>query len=148
MVRDIPKNYIYNAFIISKRKNPFLLKIIEKIAANIQNRYYGDNPLWITGPGCIGQVAMDNPILSYNLDLVHIKGGGFIELNNEKYIKTRYPQYDQERPMRTHYSKIWEKRQVYKDGYGYINTIHNKNTIILATTVPTTIGYKEATKFI
>jgi mannosyltransferase OCH1-like enzyme len=43
-------NGIHNGFIIAKRKNKYLLECIKDIVKNIENNYYGESSLSITGP--------------------------------------------------------------------------------------------------
>ena len=49
------KGYIYQAFICSKPKHPFLKKAIEMICKNVQTRYYGPDCLHISGPALMGK---------------------------------------------------------------------------------------------
>jgi hypothetical protein len=41
---------IHNGFIMCRREHPILLQAILDIVENVENRYYGDNPLSVTGP--------------------------------------------------------------------------------------------------
>lgn len=47
--------YIYQAFMCSKPKHPFLKKAIDMIVENSKNGFYGNDPLSITGPGLLGK---------------------------------------------------------------------------------------------
>lgn len=47
--------YIYQAFICSKPRHPFLKKAIDRIVENSHNGFYGNDPLSITGPGMLGK---------------------------------------------------------------------------------------------
>ena len=57
--RNLPGNafngYIYQAFICSKPKHPFLKKAINMICKNVQKGYYGPDCLHISGPALLGK---------------------------------------------------------------------------------------------
>jgi hypothetical protein len=46
---------LYNAIIVAKPKNEFLLRCINKISKNVKNKYYGFMDLYPTGPGLLGE---------------------------------------------------------------------------------------------
>lgn len=46
---------LYNALIVAKPKNEFLLRCINKISENVKNKDYGFMDLYPTGPGLLGE---------------------------------------------------------------------------------------------
>lgn len=59
---------IYNAILICKPNNPILLECIQKVVDNVQNEFYGENGLYISGPLMIK--PMINSI-NYEIKLFH-----------------------------------------------------------------------------
>jgi mannosyltransferase OCH1-like enzyme len=55
-VRRFEYHGIHNALMCSTKKHPFFKAIIDKTIENIQNEYYGENSLDVTGPTMIGKV--------------------------------------------------------------------------------------------
>ena len=111
---DRPAQHIYNAIMICKQNNPFLMKCIEKIIHNIKTNYYGPSPLYPTGPGMLGQVILENGY-NLNVDIRHPNHGKFIVHKGVGILKP-YDGYLEEREQfkRTdHYTPIWYRRQIY-----------------------------------
>jgi len=113
-VLDRPKHHIYNAIMICKKDNPFLLNCIEQIIQNIKNNYYGISPLAPTGPGLLGEVALK---YNYNLnvDMRHPNHGKFIVHKGVGILKP-YDGYLEERESnkRTdHYTPMWNRKDIY-----------------------------------
>jgi len=103
---------IYNGLMISYPKNKKLLDGINKIVENTQNKYYGYNPLYPTGPAMLGHVFD-----KYEIDksLVH-KGDSEITFNNETILE-EYPEYRVEQSknqLKPYYSILWKKRSIYR----------------------------------
>lgn len=114
-VLDRPKHslHIYNAFMICKAKNPFLLKCIHHLVQNVKTRYYGSSYLSPTGPELLGYVAT-----KYNfklpIDLIYpIKFNEHIMYNNTLIIKN-YSGYRQEQKKEDYYVNLWNNRMIYK----------------------------------
>ena len=106
---------IYNGFIIAKPKNFIFLKCINDIIDNIQICNMGLNALYPTGPGLMGKYFKntDQFILKFSIDGWHIQYNG-------KNILTMYENYRSEQLQfqRTpHYSILWEKKLIYKNGF-------------------------------
>jgi hypothetical protein len=97
-VKDIPGPFeklgIYNAFMVHAPKNALLLKCIDQIVLNVSNKYYGENPLCITGPALFGRLFI---LDKYDLKLVDIEHthDGKLAYKN-KVFGTMYPQYRDE----------------------------------------------------
>jgi mannosyltransferase OCH1-like enzyme len=106
------KNIVYNGFIVSPAKNPILKKCIDQIVINVQNREYGFNPLYPTGPGLFGEVlGRDKDIdLEYSPDAKNI-------LWNGKKILQMYPEYREEQETLQpgkHYDNLWKQGLIYQ----------------------------------
>ena len=111
LVVDAEKNSIYNAMIISKKQNPFLLKIINNIVKTVKNRDYNVCPLDVTGPRMIGRMIQEHPILSYEVgSLKNVVGK--ILFNGKHIINTRFEEYDNERKD-PHYHIFWYNGIIY-----------------------------------
>ena len=86
LVKDKPFFYlkcygIYNAFMCSYKNNLFFKQIIKQICENIENEYYGENTLDITGPTLIGRIFIKNQNLNNFED---IKTGNYTLNNGDK----------------------------------------------------------------
>ena len=112
-VLDRPKNslHIYNAFMVSKANNLFLIQSIYKIVENVKNKYYGDGILSPTGPEMLGQIAKHHPLnidMSYPLNYMdHIMFEKKLILRNYKGYRNEQHKYQ------IHYSDYWYKKNVY-----------------------------------
>jgi mannosyltransferase OCH1-like enzyme len=118
-VKDRPANSIFNTLMVSQKGNIFLYKAIRQIVENVNNKYYGNNPLSPTGPEMLGSVIINNK-LGVNIDMTHYEGGGYIIYKNRFVISTEYPEYNNERTNSYNsintkrYDKLWENRSIYK----------------------------------
>ncbi len=113
-VRDRQKNNkygIYNALMICKPKSEKLKKIIDKIVENINNKYYGDSALDISGPQCLNNFFTQKEILNFELEF----NGSQIVYKTQPILE-KYSSYrtEQKQSGLTHYSKLWDKKMVYK----------------------------------
>jgi mannosyltransferase OCH1-like enzyme len=66
-VKDRPEDCVYTALIVCKPNNEILLKCINQIVQNVKNKYYGDNPLYPTGPGLLGKFFTNDEKNKMNL---------------------------------------------------------------------------------
>ena len=113
-VRDIdgPIFGIYNAFMVHEPRSPILFKLIEQIVKNVNEKYYGANPLSITGPELFGKMYK---MMDYNMgliDIIHTPNGKLSYKN--KIIGVMYPQYREEQHVNgLHYSELWRLKEVY-----------------------------------
>jgi mannosyltransferase OCH1-like enzyme len=114
-VKDRPPNTIYNAFMVCKAKNPFLLSCINQIVRNVRRKYYGPSALHPTGPGLLGQVRTAKKY-RLNEDLTHPTEGGVIRYRGKPIVKTGYAAYSKERTAAAgpRYDEHWRKRRMYK----------------------------------
>ena len=116
---------IYNAFMVHEPRSPILFKLIEQIVINVKNKYYGANPLSITGPELFGNIYEKMGL--NNLNIIHTPSGKLSFKN--KIIAVMYPQYREEQKMNgqivngqiinsqivniQHYSEMWKLKKVY-----------------------------------
>jgi mannosyltransferase OCH1-like enzyme len=118
LVQDLPKsNYnnfgIYNAFIISKPNDKFLLKCINKVVDNVNQRYYGHNSLAPTGPAMMGDLYLEH---NSNVTPFDLRFDGKYILYKNKKILQMYDSYRKEQKnnsSKKHYSELWKIRRIY-----------------------------------
>ena len=116
-VKDIdgPTFGIYNAFMVHEPRSPILFKLIEQVVKNVKDKYYGANPLSITGPELFGRIYEKMGL--NNLDIIHTPNGKLSFKN--KIIGVMYPQYREEQNTNgqianiLHYSEMWRLNEVY-----------------------------------
>ena len=112
-VKDRPPNTIYNAFMVCKPKNPFLLGCINVLIRNVRKKYYGTTPLDPTGPGLLGKVNLIGKY-NVNIDMKHCHPG--IQYNGKHILKNYYKQYRTEVEKSggpAHYDILWHQRGIY-----------------------------------
>lgn len=121
-VRDRPresKNGIYNAFIISEPKTKILLDSINKVVDNVNNNYYGVNPLDVTGPTMLSRIIDKDHY--EQLELYNAKNG--YQIIYKYYpILQQYKEYRQEQKLfqnTKYYSDMWMDKNIYDDSDNY-----------------------------
>jgi mannosyltransferase OCH1-like enzyme len=106
---------IYNALMVCKKNNPFLLAAIHKIVKNIKDRYYGFNGLYPTGPGMLSELIQESKIKgenpNLNIDMYHYYSSLFIVYRDRFIISVLYPEYKKEQFQL--YKKINKKSYTY-----------------------------------
>jgi hypothetical protein len=112
--RESGKVGIYNAFLACPRRFPFLKVAIDKIVANVENNYYGDNPLAICGPSLLGKIYFER---DYKKKLEQSK---YYYASCGSYILTRerviaYEVDDYRRHRKNCYWKLWKSKKVYNE---------------------------------
>lgn len=104
---------IYQAFMVNVAKNPILWECIQQIVRNMKVKFYGDNPLCITGPHLLCKYFTQGEISRMDLyngdegDCVYIRGYKIIDI---------YPNYRKEQRATQntqYYSKMWHANDVY-----------------------------------
>jgi hypothetical protein len=107
---------IYNAVMVSEPQNPLLLKCIQKVVKNVNTKYYGYNPLYITGPGLLGDEYFAGDYSKIrDFTLFNSLNGDYI-INRKGIVLSQYPEYRQEQPTyspKQYYQKLWHDRKVY-----------------------------------
>jgi mannosyltransferase OCH1-like enzyme len=119
-VLDANKVGIYNAFMVCKSGNDILIKAINQIVENVNNKFYGVSWLEPTGPRLLAKYFTNEEKEKLNTKHVLIGSGPpdsqkYIMFNGALVLKC-YEGYHAEREkysVKQHYSKLWETRQIY-----------------------------------
>jgi mannosyltransferase OCH1-like enzyme len=117
-VLDMDKNGIYNALIVCKPNNEILLKAINKVVANVKNKFYGNSPLEPTGPLMLSQFFTQNDKKIFDMyhDIYQSVENRFIFLNGYLVLKS-YNSYLNEHNKNKkvdYYGSLWVSRNIYK----------------------------------
>lgn len=110
---------IYNALMVCKSKNPFLMEAIKRIVRNVEAKYYGTYLLLVTGPCMLGELVLEKRF-DLPIDMFHKLDGSHIVYQHRFVIETIYPGYHQDQAdfykskNTTSYAELWNKRQVYR----------------------------------
>jgi hypothetical protein len=109
---------IYNALMVCKPKNSVLLECINTIVKNTKTNYYGHNPLYVTGPGLLGELYFKNNYDKIqDFELFNSLGGTCI-LNRKRVILKHYDEYrsEQNRNSKTsYYHEAWKNKKIYNN---------------------------------
>lgn len=109
---------IYNAVMVCKPKNPYLLECINKIVKNTKTNYYGYNPLYVTGPGLLGDIYFKNNFNKIQeFDLFNSLSGNCI-LNRKRVILKHYNEYRIEQNINSktpYYHEAWKNKKIYNN---------------------------------
>jgi len=116
-VKDRPEKCIYNALLAILPNNETMLKCINQIVENVQNNYYGDNPLSPTGPLLLGSFLNNDYIQNLNLKFKRFENENkeYILLNDEIVLKN-YEEYRDEQSksqINKHYGELWWNKNIY-----------------------------------
>lgn len=114
---------LYNAIMICKPKNTVLHDCIRAIVQNVNDKFYGFNCLYPTGPGLLSKMYFKgdmNKIVEDNFDLFHgIYSTDIVCRRLKKYILRWYPGYREDQTKynngKPHYGILWIKRTVYRE---------------------------------
>ncbi len=121
LVQDIGPKAYWNGFICAKPSLKIFKDCIDQIVENVNNKYYGNSALEITGPelffkkGNIHLIDLKYKILKfYHINHGHVDN--CIIDNGKKILKVSYPTYYEENDYINvnHYSKFWHEKKVYK----------------------------------
>jgi mannosyltransferase OCH1-like enzyme len=119
---DIPGQWmpnkigIYNAIMVCKPRNPFLLRCIKQVIYNVKMKFYGFNPLYPTGPGLLGLIVEKQPyrrIVGPHIDIYHVKEGFYYVFKN-RLILHSIDGYDSARSNTPYYATAYANRKIYK----------------------------------
>lgn len=119
-VKDRPVNATYTALIVVKPQNPIMLKCINKIVSNVNQKYYGGNALDPTGPGLLGTFFSKEEFKAMEIFFTdtttdHFKQEYMVYQNT--IILNYYDGYREEQKKNQknkYYSKLWDERKIYK----------------------------------
>jgi len=101
---------IYNAIIVSKPKNPFLLHVIRYILRNVKNNFYGLDDLHPTGPRLLGHVH-DNHKYNLNIDMC-FKDYNNISWNGKRICTSSHLLYKL-LDRKSSYGLLWQSKNIY-----------------------------------
>jgi len=111
---DIPNSGsgIYNAILICKPKNKIMLQCIQQVVKNVDEKYYGVNPLSI-GPLMIKKFFRSD----YHFELIHTytnKIKRYINYKGERILKY-HEEYQKEKAQKSdHWTTYWKNKKLYK----------------------------------
>jgi len=116
-VLDADNHGVYNAVMVCKPGNPILLKAIQDIVENVKNRFYGTNPLMLTGPLLLSKYFTNEDKKRFRLKhkVISNNNNRYILWNNIPIMRS-YNGYldDCKSNNLEHYGSLWNKRKVYK----------------------------------
>jgi len=128
-VKDIPSGMAYNAVIVSDRLSKTIKLTLMYAVFMIINNLYTEDPLNITGPGCLGDairyVYKDSYPYFYRNTVDPDRSSEFshiIDLTGYNVIKnTYYGYYDEDNYYNLkHYHLLWKDRKIYKQDLSLI----------------------------
>jgi mannosyltransferase OCH1-like enzyme len=131
-VLDAFDNGIHNGFIIATQGHPFLLQGIKDIVYNVENNYYTDHMLGVTGPRCL-EKSIQNVLQSkiknkkglnginskYPFYLLEFSFGPYqyIKQNNVKVLSKQYSflhwLYNKFYQKKTTYEYMWKNGDIF-----------------------------------
>jgi len=109
---------IYNALMVCKPNNEILLKSINQIVENVNNRFYGNGFLEPTGPGLLAKYFTEEDKQQFAIKHI-LKGSNDYDkciLLNNYVIMQCYPGYINDRDLyspKKHYAVLWKERHIY-----------------------------------
>jgi|LakMenE01Jun11ns_1017448.scaffolds.fasta_scaffold9953699_4 mannosyltransferase OCH1-like enzyme len=107
---------IYNAFMIFDKRNPFLLKAIQKTVQNVQKRKYSYNNLYVTGPGMLGEIYLKYKNISPMVIMKNKTMNNTEKMEiiyDKKPILVEYNEYRSEINPSVHYAILWHNKDIY-----------------------------------
>jgi mannosyltransferase OCH1-like enzyme len=119
-VRDRPEGHAYTALIITLPKNEILLKCINQIVKNVNNKFYGNTSLDPTGPGLLGGFFTKAEINTFEIyfasSVIEHKLNDYYMVYNNSIILSNYPNYRVEQShfqKNKYYTLMWEDKNIY-----------------------------------
>jgi hypothetical protein len=122
-VKDCSHEYAYNAVIVCDKLSKTIKGALVYSVYNIIKNYYCDDPLSVTGPGCLGKsvdYAYEKKYSYYYYNIVPIENHYWlsyvVDKNGKKVIKNSYYGYYEEGNYKTtnHYHNLWNDKRIYK----------------------------------
>ena len=121
-VRDRPENCVYTALIVTMPKNQIMLNCINKIVENVENKYYGTNALFPTGPGVLGlffsKEERNTLELYFQESIVEGKLNDSYIVYQGKRILNYYAKYREEQKTfqkNKRYDELWREKKIYNN---------------------------------
>ena len=119
-VRDRGNELVYTALIVTLPNNEIMRKCIYSIVENVRDKYYGNNPLYPTGPGLLGKFFSNKQINCLNMyhegSCVENKLNEYYIVKNNTIILSNYHGYrdEQSRVQKNkYYSNLWDDKNIY-----------------------------------
>ena len=119
-VRDRVNELVYTALIVTLPNNEIMRKCIYSIVENVRDKYYGNNPLYPTGPGLLGKFFSNKQINGLNMyhegSCVENKLNEYYIVKNNTIILSFYHGYrdEQSRVQKNkYYSNLWDDKNIY-----------------------------------
>jgi mannosyltransferase OCH1-like enzyme len=120
-VRDRPEGYTYTALIITLPKNKILLKCINQIVDNVNNKFYGNSCLDPTGPGLLGSFFTNNEISAFEMyfesSVIEHKLNEYYIVYKNSIVLSSFAGYREEQSKYqklAHYSQLWGEKNIYR----------------------------------
>jgi len=111
---------IYNGFMMCRKNNEKLLRVIHKICENCENRCYGNednilSALEITGPILLVKYFTDEEMNTFELEVYKVDNQNvFIRKNKEKNILyVNQEIYYTQHYFSKHYTQLWMEKNIY-----------------------------------
>jgi hypothetical protein len=124
-VRDIPPHCIYNACMSCLPGNQYMKKCIEKIVEHVNTRFYGTDPLHVTGPRLLGSFFTEEDVANMHFHFKKI----YNTIPNNPYVREIickgtepilevYEKYRMEQFIHQkaeYYYLLWANKRIYKE---------------------------------
>jgi mannosyltransferase OCH1-like enzyme len=117
---DTVPNSLYQGFMIARAGDEHLKRLIDKIVENVENRFYGESPIDLTGPSFLWRELPKDVWVPFRCRIQ--PNEKFEILFDDKQIFQEYVTYrvDQELDIivngtSRHYGQLWKERRIYKD---------------------------------
>jgi mannosyltransferase OCH1-like enzyme len=114
---------VYNGFMICHKENPILIKAINRIVSNVEEKYYGMYPTSPTGPGVLGKIFTDDDFNKTHFQYIYIgkdwnleQSDQIINKTDNKVILIMFPEYRQYQLKNKdkHYQFLWFDKKIYR----------------------------------
>lgn len=118
LCNDIISNSYYNAFMMSVKNHKVIQNCINSCVKNIENNYYGTNPLEPTGPMLLYKQAQPYKYdvihrfkQNYNIKYIRHKGDIYSLKKNKIICNSSYKSYYKYRD--DNYDTLWKEKKIY-----------------------------------
>ncbi len=119
-IKDMQDNCVLTGLLVTLPKNQILLNCINQIILNVKNRFYGENPLYPTGPGLLGRYFTNEERSNMNMylesSIVENKLNEYYIVYNNTIILKYYNDYRAEQKTfqkNKHYHDLWHDKNIY-----------------------------------
>jgi mannosyltransferase OCH1-like enzyme len=110
---------VYNALLVSEPGNEIYKKCIDRIVENVENRYYGECTLEITGPILLRKIMDENEnylkTRKYDFESYRHMGDGNVFYNEDRLVLCVHKRDEYYKNYKNHYDKLYKERKVYND---------------------------------